>query len=87
MQRREVIQVFREICECIPDAFISTISLASNGRAKGQFALRIDVALNAKSLENVKSIVVKHGLTMKEDRGSLLIYGSETHPAGMEVVA
>jgi len=36
---------------------------------------------------NVQSIVSKHGMILKEDKGSLLIYGSETKPNGMEITA
>jgi hypothetical protein len=36
---------------------------------------------------NVQSVVNKHGMILKEDQGSLLIYGSETKPTGMAIIA
>lgn len=87
MQRREATQLFKEICECMPDAVISNILLTPIDRLKEEFALRIDAHLNANSLENVKAIVGKHGLTLKEDRGSLLIYESETKRTSMKILA
>jgi hypothetical protein len=45
------------------------------------------MSFDVKSLTNVQSIVSKHGMLLKEDKGSLLIYGSETKPAGMAIIA
>ncbi len=87
MRRREAARLFSEICECIPDAFISKISLTPSDRSKEEFNLRINVSLDVKNLINVQSIVNKHGMILKEDKGSLLIYGSETKPTGMEINA
>jgi negative regulator of replication initiation len=56
-------------------------------RSKEEFELRINVSLDVKSFMNVQSIVSKHRMILKEDKGSLLIYGSETKPNGMEVTA
>jgi hypothetical protein len=36
---------------------------------------------------NVQSIVNKRGMILKEDQGSLLIYGSQTKPTGMAIIA
>jgi len=77
MRRREAVLLFREICECIPDAFISKISLTSKNTAKEEFELRINVSLDGESFANVKSLVTKRGLNLKEEENSLLIYGSK----------
>lgn len=77
MRRREAIQLFREICQCTPDAFISSISLSPNATSKKEFELRINMALDGKNLKNVENIVNKHGLVLKELKGALLIYGVE----------
>jgi hypothetical protein len=87
MRRREAAQLFSEICECVPDAFINSISLTPCNRSKEEFDLRINVSLDVKSFMNVQSIVSKHGMILKEDKGSLLIYGSPTKPTGMAIIA
>ena len=87
MRRREAARLFSEICECVPDAFINSISLTPSNRSKEEFDLRIKVSLDAKSLTNVQSVVSKHGMILKEDKGSSLIYGSETKPTGMAIIA
>jgi hypothetical protein len=45
------------------------------------------VSLDDKSLKNVQSLVEKHRMILKEDKGSLLIYASETKPIEMEITA
>ncbi len=87
MRRHEAAQLFSEICECVPEAFINSISLTPSNRSKEEFDLRINVSLDAKNLTNVKSVVSKHGMILKEDKGSLLIYGSQTKPNGMAIIA
>jgi len=87
MQRREAVRLFREISKCIPGAFISSVLLTPNNRFKEEFELRINVSLDDKSLKNVQSLVNKHGMILKEDKGSLLIYASETKPIEMEIIA
>lgn len=83
MRRREAVLLFREISKCIPDAFISKISLIPKNSEKEEFELRINVFLEAESLESVQSVVNKHGLTIEEDQGSLLIY--ESIPKRIEI--
>ena len=87
MRRGEAARLFSEICECIPDAFISKISLTPSNRSKEEFDLQISVSLDVKSLMNVQSVVNKYGMILKEDQGSLLISGSQTKPTGMEITA
>jgi len=87
MRRREAARLLSEICKCVPDAFISSISLTPSNRSKEEFDLRINVSLDVKSLMNVQSIVNKRGMILKEDQGSLLIYGSQTKPTGMAIIA
>ena len=62
----------------MPDAFVSSISLSPNMLSKTDFDLRLNVALDGKVLEDVAALVSRHGLNLKETKGSLLIYGSET---------
>ena len=85
MRRREAVKLFKEICECIPEAPISSALLTPNRNSKGEFELRINVLLDGKSLENVKSLVEKHKMNLKENNGSLLIYAAEPKPIGMEI--
>ena len=87
MQRREIIRLFREICECIPDSFVSSVSLIPTHFLKGDFKLKIDVDLTQKSLQTVESIVNKHGLFLKEEPGSLLIYESVPQQKKIEIIA
>jgi hypothetical protein len=74
MQRREAIRLFREICKCIPSMLVSSISLTPIDRFKHDFQLRINTDLSDESLKDVEFIVKKHGMKLKEDKGTLLIY-------------
>ncbi len=87
MRRREAARLFSEICACVPDAFISSISLMPINLSKEEFNLRINVSLDAKGLTNVESVVNKHGLILKQGNGSLLISGSEAKPNGMPIIS
>ena len=73
-RRREAILLFREISKCIPDAYITKISLNQEKNEKEEFELRINVIIQGEHFESVQSIVNKRGLNLKEDHGSLLIY-------------
>jgi hypothetical protein len=84
MRRREAIRLFREVCGCIPEALISCSSLTPRVRSKEEFELRINASLDVKSLENVQSIVNKHGMILREDKGFLLICASEAKPIEMQ---
>ena len=84
MRRREAIRLFSDICKCIPGVYITCASLTPSVRSNEQFELRINASLDVKSLKNVQSLVNKHGMTLKEDKGSLLIYASETKPIEMQ---
>jgi len=90
MRRREAILVFREICECIPDVFINSITLSPSMPSLRDFVLRLNMSLNNRNLVSVQSIVNKHGLSMKENKGFVLIYGSGTHvthPTEIEMIS
>jgi len=63
------------------------VLLTPSNRFKKEFELRINVSLDDKSLKNVQSLVEKHRMILKEDKGSLLIYASETKPIEMEIIA
>jgi hypothetical protein len=84
MRRREAIRLFSEICGCIPEALISCASLTPSVRSNEEFELRINASLDVESLKNLQSLVNKHGMVLKEDKGSLLIYKSETKPTEMQ---
>ncbi len=86
MRRREAVLLFREICQYIPDAFISSISLSPNNFYKNEFELRINVVLDAKSLKDIRSVIDKHGLILKEDNGTLFICGQRKYLSVMEIV-
>ena len=62
----------------MPEVFISSISLGSHTPSKNDLELRFNMILEGKCLENVEALVSKRGLTLKENDGSLLIYGSST---------
>jgi len=87
MRRREAILVFREICECIPDVFINSITLSLSTPSQRDFVLRLNMSLNRGNIMNVQSIVRKHGLLMKENKGFLLIYGSGTPLSEIEIIS
>lgn len=86
MHRREAVRLFKEICECIPDAFISGVLLTSSSTSEEGLSLRINMDLNLQSLKNIRSIVDKHGMILKEDNGFLMIFGSKKYQTGMEVI-
>ena len=77
MRRREAIEILREICKCIPDAFVSSVSLSPSAYLENEFELKISVALERKYLRNVEALVQRCGLMLKESKGQLLIYGSK----------
>ncbi|MGA2680739.1 MAG: hypothetical protein ABSF44_02945 [Candidatus Bathyarchaeia archaeon] len=87
MQRREAIELLREICECIPDAFVSGVSLSPNTFSGKNFELRINVALDGRNLVDVETLVRKYGLKLNQNKGSLLIYGSRAKPGELKVYA
>jgi hypothetical protein len=87
MRRREAIQLFKEICKCIPDAFVSGISLSPNRISARDFELKINVSLEGMNLTNVENLVKKYGLMLDESQGSLLIYGSKAKRCEMQVYA
>ena len=80
MRRREAIRLFKEICESIPSAYIKCASLTPSGHSNGELELRINTSLDVKSIKNVQALVNKHGMILKEEKGSLLIYSCETEP-------
>lgn len=87
MRRREAIRVFKEICQCMPDASVSSVSLSPNAVSKTDFELRLRMAIDKKSHDDMVALVSKHGLTLKESEGSMLICGSETKPNYIQVSA
>ncbi len=87
MRRREAVKVFKEICKCVPDAFVSSISLSPNTLYGKDFELRINVVLEGNNLSDVAALVRSYGLLLDEGKGSLLIYGSKSKSAEMQVYA
>jgi len=87
MRRREATRIFSEISAFIHDAPIYSISLMPHGPSGEDFDLRINLDLDAKSLKNVQSVVSKHGMILKEDKGSLVILGTQGKPNGIPIIA
>jgi hypothetical protein len=87
MRRREAVRLFRDICKCIPESFVSSISLIPNNRLSEDFQLQINVSLEAQSLKSIHSLVENQGLILKENKGALLISGSEARLTEDEIVA
>jgi hypothetical protein len=87
MRRREAIKLFKEICKCVPDAFVSSISLSPNTVSARDFELKINVSLEGPNLTSVENLVKKHGLTLDEGQGCLLIYESRAKSGEIQVYA
>jgi len=81
LQRREAISLFREICDSIADdSILSSVILKPHDNAYSaptKYELHIKIFLGASTLKNVKAIVKKHLLTMKESNGYLIIAAPE----------
>ena len=84
MRRREAIRLFADICKCVPDAYMTCVSLTPRARSSEEFELRINASLDVKSLKNVQSLVNKHGMILKQDKESLLIYAPEAKPVEVQ---
>jgi hypothetical protein len=87
LRRREAVIVFREICKCVPDAFISSVSLSPKKLSRRNFELRINATLEGRNLTDVETLVRKNGFMLNQDNGSLLIYGSKAKTFEVQVVA
>ena len=74
MRRREAVRLFSEICKCIPDVLISYIALTQINRFTEDFELRINMVLDDEKFKDIESIVKRHGMGLKEDKGTLLIH-------------
>ena len=57
----------------MPDMFISSVLLISINRFKEDFNLRIDASFDLIDFKHLQSISQKHGMSVKEVQGSLLI--------------
>lgn len=79
MRRREAVRIFREFYECTPDADVRWVSITPTTRSKEEFELRLSASLDVESLKNIQAIVNEHGVILKEDHESLLVY-SDTKP-------
>jgi hypothetical protein len=77
MRRREAIVLFRKISECIPDSFISGVSLTPLNCIRKQFELRINVNVDAQSITVIRQLVEKRGMALEEDKGTLWIHEVE----------
>ncbi len=76
MHRREAIRLFRELSKSIPGMSVDAVSLTPIKNVQKEFELRINTSFDRKSLQDIQSVVAKHGLNIKEDKGTLLISGS-----------
>ncbi len=80
LQRREAIEVFREICSCLPDAFLVNNvvlkPLDKFGSSRGDYSLYIKIAFAESSLDEIAKVVERRQLCFKRSDGYLVIYGS-----------
>ena len=79
MERREAVQVFREICECIPDlSVLSGVLLRPQNHSgeslKDLFDLQVNAILDAMTMKLVRAVVRKRGLVLKANRQYLLVH-------------
>jgi hypothetical protein len=81
LQRREATALFREICDCFPDdSILSSVILKNHNNAYSaptKYELHIKAFFGASTLKNIKAIVKKHQLTVKESNGYLIIAAPE----------
>ena len=92
MQRREAVRLFREICECIPDAsaFSSVFLIQRNEPASfgmENFELWINADLDNAGLRSVQSIVKERKLILEENRGFFVIYSADAKETEIEIYA
>jgi hypothetical protein len=91
MQRREVIDLFREICECIPHSALNGASIMHRDieLSKNSFELRLNISLSEKDFRKIDSIVKKRNMILERNQQNLLIYSSEIAPgtAPVEIFA
>ena len=81
MQRREATSLFREICDSIADdSILSSVILKTHNNGYSlptKYELHIKAFFGVSTLKNVKAVVKKHRLTMKESNGYLIIAAPE----------
>ncbi len=80
LQRREAIEVFREICSRFSDAFlVGNVILRPSGESGSStedYSLHIKVALFDESIDEIAKVVERHRLCFKRSNEYLVIYGS-----------
>lgn len=78
MDRREAVQVLREICECIPDesavsyVFLEQSKTALNSREK-TYDLHIRMQIEEITRKNIESVIRKRGLLNTVSNGDFVV--------------
>lgn len=85
MRRREAVEIFKEICECIPEASLSSVFLTNRDTlfefVGENYELRLNVSLDEKFLRKINSIVKKRNMIMERKDETLLVYAPEIAPS------
>jgi hypothetical protein len=89
LQRREAVQVLREICKCIPDESVVTCVFLEQTRnaadsRKNSYELHIKMNIDEATRENIESATRKHGLSVRASNEDFIVYALEER---MEIVA
>ena len=78
LERREAIQLFREICDTIPDMSLANCVLLKPKNCPDAlqklYELQIRIVLNESVLEQVRAIVSQHKLLMETAENFIVIY-------------
>lgn len=78
LQRREAVQVLREICECIPNesavsyVFLEQTKNASESKKK-RYNLHIRMHVDEAARESIETVTRKRGLSLRESKGDLVV--------------
>lgn len=81
MQRHEAIELFKEICDCEPDALITSVFLMPINKElspEDSFELWLNLSMDTRSRENVQLVAKNHNFATKEKKGYTVIYKPET---------
>ncbi len=78
MLRREAVLVLREIWECIPDecavnsVFLERAKKSTSFRNR-QYDLHMKMAVDKSTFERIVSVTRRHGLSVEESGGNLVV--------------
>ncbi len=85
MRRREAIIVFKQLSKCVPGLVVSSVSVTPVNKARKEVQLRVNGSFDSKILEEVRLLVRGRGMSIKEEKDSLLIY--ENAKRSLELIA